>query len=166
MWWLSVAVGALAAALTAPASAARTTNPTATRRACQQHTLNATLHTLHTSPARWHIQPINPANLAYTSPTAPHDVYIATDAPCHLVGDIVRHEWMHTQQYQHPELTYPGRDVEIEADCGAWLLGSTVLPYVDQARRSGGVGCTLTVLEYAEVLIRDAGAAEVRSIWH
>ncbi|MQA62289.1 MAG: hypothetical protein GEU86_12485 [Actinophytocola sp.] len=67
-------------------------------------------------------------------------VVISPQAPCEMVADIARHEWMHLQQRRHhdsPKAYYGGQErVELIADCGSMLLGSTVTPYLDPERHA------------------------------
>lgn len=164
LWCLPVVAAAvLSATLAAPAGAADT-HVVDDHRACLERVMLATLRQLHTAPTHWHIQRLDFPAAAATDPNAPYPVYISPTAPCAWIPSIVHHEWMHVQQMSYP-LSYSGRDIEIEADCGSWLLGSTVTPYLAGTRRNGGVGCTVAILEVAEILIHHAGVTPVRSIW-
>lgn len=81
-------------------------------------------------------------------------VEISPRAPCWLVDDVVRHEWMHLQM-----IATPGDQPhdELVADCGARLLGADYTPYLDRARRRGmGDRCSGTIRAIARELIADA----------
>lgn len=57
--------------------------------------------------------------------------------PCRLVADVVRHEWMHLQQWRMygPDfgaVMLGKRRLELVADCGSMLLGSKYTPYLQQ----------------------------------
>ncbi|MPZ00051.1 MAG: hypothetical protein GEU97_19080 [Actinophytocola sp.] len=73
---------------------------------------------------------------------------IGPTTPCLLLDETIQHEWMHLQQARmydgEVHERYGGRDgAEVVADCGAWMLGSRVTPYIDPVWHQGYVGpCT------------------------
>lgn len=87
--------------------------------------------------------------------------YVDRHVPCHLVASVVRHEWMHLQQARKlggTDATYGAYDwdagrLELVADCGALLLGSTYTPYVAQHEKATGVGCSASYAAAAQALI-------------
>lgn len=82
---------------------------------------------------------------------------ISPQAPCEIVADIVRHEWMHLQQRRHhgsPRAYYGEQErVERIADCGSKLLGSTWTPYLDPEHYAYIGECGVADLVEAMVLI-------------
>lgn len=84
------------------------------------------------------------------------------DVPCDSVASVVRHEWLHLQQVDMygpglGALTL-GRDrVEIVADCGSLLLGSTNSPYVPELLDEPAVGCSEADFADARELIAHGG---------
>ncbi len=91
-------------------------------------------------------------------------VRVNRDMPCWTVSSIVNHEWMHLQQAR----VYGGNDLvvarygspdmlEVVADCGSLLLGSTYVPYVE---RHGRDVCTPHVVAEATALIGYGGPVE------
>lgn len=91
-------------------------------------------------------------------------VIVSTKAPCWAVPSIVRHEWMHQQQFSYFGAAHMPADTEIEADCGSWMLGSSFTPYITRARHDGSAGCTEDIAIVARYLIERAGARPVRSL--
>jgi hypothetical protein len=93
-----------------------------------------------------------------------HRVTISPTARCDLMPSVVNHEWMHVQQghkYGSSERVFQAVgefEVEMVADCGSMLLGSTVTPYITQHRRETGDGCSEYELAAARSLIDNAGA--------
>jgi hypothetical protein len=84
--------------------------------------------------------------------------YINPAVPCRNVADVVRHEWMHRQQHRmygpdHGDLELGASRVELVADCGSKLLGSTNTPYLQQRLAEDGVDCTAADLADARELI-------------
>lgn len=73
------------------------------------------------------------------------------DVACHLVDDVVRHEWMHLQMIEQPG---DQPQDELVADCGSWLLGSSYTPYRDDMRRTLGVDpCQGQIMVTVAVLV-------------
>jgi hypothetical protein len=90
---------------------------------------------------------------------AEHQVRIAADAPCGLILSVTNHEWMHVQQARKFGTNvavfdaYGADGVEMVADCGSQLLGSTDTPYIGQRLKAAGHGCTPRELADAHDLI-------------
>jgi hypothetical protein len=85
-------------------------------------------------------------------------VVVNPDVPCDSVSSVVRHEWMHLQQIRMygtdlGSMALGRNRVEIVADCGSMLLGSTNTPYVRDQLDAHGVGCTDADLADARELI-------------
>jgi hypothetical protein len=91
-------------------------------------------------------------------------VTISPKVGCDLMPAVVNHEWMHVQQghkWGSSERLFQAVgefEVEMVADCGSMLLGSTVTPYITSHRQeTGDRGCSEYELDVARELIDKAG---------
>lgn len=126
--------------------------------------LQRTLDELGEDPRDWVLVRADDgaAGKAYTTGMAAVDPEIG----CEYVASVVYHEWMHLQQ-----LRVYGDDfgrtelgtsrMEIVADCGAWLLGSTYTPYRQELLNEHGIGCTGVDLADARELIAHVGVTAI-----
>lgn len=84
-------------------------------------------------------------------------VTISPDAPCELVADITRHEWLHVLQRRAygPPRDHYGHQHHVEriADCGSRLLGSEFTPYLDTENDAYLGECSDADMDEARVLI-------------
>jgi hypothetical protein len=86
-------------------------------------------------------------------------VTISTKTPCRLMHDVITHEWAHLLQgayYGGWNEAYDAvggaAQLEREADCVSYLLGSRYTPYV--ALPNGSVTCTSQELFNANALLQ------------
>jgi hypothetical protein len=117
--------------------------------------LHRTLDELGEDPADWRLA----RSPDYWGKVFPDGtVVVNPDVPCDSVSSVVRHEWMHLQQLDMygadlGSMALGRNRVEIVADCGSMLLGSTNTPYVRDQLDAHGVGCTDADLADARELI-------------
>jgi hypothetical protein len=123
--------------------------------------MQRTLAQLGENPASWEQRKLAP-NIGGNIDLDSGRGYVNTATPCELVGDVVRHEWMHLQQLRmhggswEAAAQYYGSYVELVADCGSMLLGSAYTPNVRAAaaeRGRGRSGCSPYDLGDAHALI-------------
>lgn len=110
----------------APASAA----PTDSFRPCDWNMeFSAAVRALGESPADWSINTTSPSWAGIMHPDT-MTAEVSANVVCGYVGDIVKHEYAHMQQYRHG-ITYAQReDMERVADCAAREMGARALPYI------------------------------------
>jgi hypothetical protein len=121
--------------------------------------LHHTLDELGEGPADWSKVTWSTDHWGKAYPQGTGMGAISPETPCDTVASVVYHEWVHLQQYRHygPDFgaSVLGQDrVEIVADCGAWLLGSTYTPYRQELLDAHGVACSTRDLDDARALIR------------
>jgi hypothetical protein len=123
--------------------------------------MNHRLDELGRSGYAWTIEPLE--GYRGLADIDAHRVKISPKVGCDLMPSVVNHEWMHVQQghkWGSSERLYQAVgefEVEMVADCGSMLLGSTVTPYITQHRREAGSGCSRYELDVARELIDKAG---------
>jgi hypothetical protein len=125
--------------------------------------MNHRLDELGRSGYAWTIEPLEWAGMGVAL-VDEHAVKISPATTCVLMVSVVNHEWMHVQQGH--EWGSSARlfqavgefEVEMVADCGSMLLGSTVTPYINKHRQETGErGCSEYELDAARELIGKAG---------
>jgi hypothetical protein len=86
-------------------------------------------------------------------------VVISSAVTCEQMPTVVNHEWLHVRQArafpENTERAFGGpEEIELIADCGSQLLGSTYTPYLSLHRQATGErGCPAEELASAQWLL-------------
>lgn len=119
-----------------------------------QVVMNHRLAEIGTGGYTWSIGLIN-LNVAGHVDRKTRTVKIIPQVSCDLMTTVVNHEWMHVQQYLVTDsLTHTYGTIgqaERVADCGSAMMGSTLMPYLDETGP-----CTTEEFKEARKLIDDA----------